>query len=111
MQTASIFFYMTISAIAIIPVALAMTDFKQDINWGLSGPYLATLIQLLNAIGALFLVYAFRYGKAIIVSPMTNAGAPMITIILSLIIYATIPHPAIIGGMLLAIVAIFLMAE
>jgi uncharacterized membrane protein len=66
---------------------------------------------LLNAIGALFLVYAFRYGKAIIVSPMTNAGAPMITIILSLIIYATIPHPAIIGGMLLAIVAIFLMAE
>ena len=111
MHTASIFFYMTISGIVIIPVALAMTDFSQNINWGLSGPYLATLIQLLNAIGALFLVYAFRYGKAIIVSPMTNAGAPMITIILSLIIYATIPHPVIICGMLLAIVAIFLMAE
>ena len=111
METASIFFYMTISAIALIPVALAMTDFSQQINWGLSGPYLATLIQLLNAIGALFLVYAFRYGKAIIVSPMTNAGAPMITIILSLAIYATIPHPVIMIGMLLAIVAIVLMAE
>ena len=111
METASIFFYMTISGIALIPVAIAMTDFSQNINWGLSGPYLATLIQLLNATGALFLVYAFRYGKAIIVSPMTNAGAPMITIILSLLIYATIPHPVIIIGMLLAIIAILLMAE
>ena len=111
MTTASIFFYMTVSGIVIIPIALAMTDFSENINWGLSGPYLATLIQLLNAIGALFLVYAFRYGKAIIVSPMTNAGAPMITIILSLMIYATVPHPLIICGMLLAIVAIFLMAE
>ena len=111
METASIFFYMTVSGIALIPVAIAMTDFSQNINWGLSGPYLATLIQLLNATGALFLVYAFRYGKAIIVSPMTNAGAPMITIILSLLIYATIPHPVIIIGMLLAIIAILLMAE
>ena len=111
METASIFFYMTISGIVLMPVALAMTDFKQDINWGLTGPYLATVIQLLNAVGALFLVYAFRYGKAIIVSPMTNAGAPMITIVLSLIIYATIPHFIIVLGMLLALVAIFLMAE
>ena len=111
MATASIFFYMTVTAITLIPVALGMTDFNQHINWGLTGPYLATVIQLLNAVGALFLVYAFRYGKAIIVSPMTNAGAPMITIVLSLIIYATIPHTVIIAGMLLAIVAIFLMAE
>jgi len=111
MQTASIFFYMTLTGILLIPVALVMTDFRQDINWGLKGPYLATIIQLLNAVGALFLVYAFRYGKAIIVSPMTNAGAPMITIILSLIIYATIPHFIIVVGMVLALAAIFLMAE
>ena len=111
MESASIFFYMTVTGMLLIPVALAMTDFSQDINWGITGPYLATLIQLLNAIGALFLVYAFRYGKAIIVSPMTNAGAPMITIVLSLIIYATIPHFIIIIGMLTALVAIFLMAE
>jgi drug/metabolite transporter (DMT)-like permease len=111
METASIFFYMTITGIVLIPVALAMTDFNQEINWGLKGPYLATVIQLLNAVGALFLVYAFRYGKAIIVSPMTNAGAPMITIILSLIIYATIPHFIIVVGMLFALASIFLMAE
>jgi hypothetical protein len=29
--------------------------------------------QLLNTIGALLLVYAFRYGKAIVVSPLVNA--------------------------------------
>lgn len=111
METPSIFFYMTVTGILLIPVALLMTDFTKEINWGLSGPYLATIIQLLNAVGALFLVYAFRYGKAIIVSPMTNAGAPLITIILSLIIYSTVPHFVIMGGMFLAIVAIFLMAE
>ena len=110
-ETASIFFYMTVSGISLIPVAVMMTDFTQEINWGLSGPYLATVIQLLNAVGALFLVYAFRYGKAIIVSPMINAGAPMITIILSLIIYATIPHFIIVLGMVLAVVSIVLMAE
>jgi drug/metabolite transporter (DMT)-like permease len=111
MDTASIFFYMTVTGIALIPIAIVMTDFKREINWGLSGPVLATGVQLLNAVGALFLVYAFRYGKAIIVSPMTNAGAPLITIALSLIIYATIPHFIIMVGMLLAIIAIFLMAE
>ncbi|MEX1240525.1 MAG: DMT family transporter [Cyclobacteriaceae bacterium] len=111
METASIFFYMTITGIVLIPVALAMTDFTREINWGPSGPYLATVIQSLNAVGALFLVYAFRYGKAIIVSPMINAGAPMITIILSLIIYATVPHFVIVVGMVMAITAIFLMAE
>src|SRR6267142_1995973 len=97
METASIFFYMMITGIVLTPIALSMTDFKSEINWGLKGPYLATLIQLLNAIGALFLVLAFRYGKAIIVSPLTNAGAPIITIILSLIIYSTIPHSIIIS--------------
>ena len=34
---------------------------------------------MLNAIGALTLVFAFRYGKAIIVSPLINAGAPLLT--------------------------------
>jgi hypothetical protein len=66
---------------------------------------------MLNAIGALMLVYAFRYGKAIIVSPLTNAGAPVITIIISLSIYAVLPHYIIMSGMILAISAIFLMAE
>jgi drug/metabolite transporter (DMT)-like permease len=111
MKAESIFFYMMISGLLLIPVAIYMTDFRQKINWGFKGPYLAAGIQILNSIGALFLVYAFRYGRAIIVSPLTNAGAPVITIILSLIIYGIFPHPVIFIGMLLAVVAIFLLAD
>jgi len=110
MKAESIFFYMMLTGLILIPFALIMTDFSQEINWGFKGPYLTALIMLLNSIGALTIVYAFRYGKAIIVSPMTNAVAPVITIILSLIIYQVIPHPIIISGMVLALISIFLMA-
>jgi len=111
MKAESIFFYMMVTGILLAPIALLMTDWSQAINWGFMGPYLAGMIQILNAIGALCIVYAFRYGKAIIVSPLTNAGAPVITIILSLIIYAVIPQPIIITGMVLAVAAAFLMAN
>ena len=110
MKAESIFFYMMLTGLILIPIALLMTDFSQEINWGFKGPYLAAMIQILNSIGALMIVYAFRYGKAIIVSPMTNAVAPVITIIISLIIYQVIPHPIIITGMILALISIFLMA-
>ena len=111
MKAESIFFYMMISGLMLIPVATFMTDFRQEINWGFKGPYLAAGIQILNSIGALFIVYAFRYGRAIIVSPLTNAGAPVITIILSLLIYGVFPHTVILIGMLLAVTAIFILAD
>jgi hypothetical protein len=38
MSAESIFFYMALSAVVSIPVALAMTDFSQPINWGWNGP-------------------------------------------------------------------------
>lgn len=110
MKAESIFFYMMITGLLLIPFAIWMTDFSQEINWGFNGPYLTALIQILNAIGALCLVYAFRYGKAMIVSPLTNAIAPVITIVISLIIYMVIPHPIIITGMIMALISIFLMA-
>lgn len=110
MSAESVFFYMMVTAIVLIPVALAMTDFSQEINWGPTGPWLAAGIQILNSIGALCLVFAFRYGKAIIVSPMTNALAPVITVLISLAIYAVIPHVITLVGMGMAIVAAFLMA-
>jgi len=111
MKAESIFFYMMmVTGLMLIPFALLMTDFSREINWGFTGPYLTALIQILNAVGALCLVYAFRYGKAIVVSPLTNAVAPVITIILSLIIYMVIPHMIIIAGMVLALISIFLMA-
>lgn len=110
MKAESIFFYMMATAVALIPVALWMTDFSKPINWSFKGPYLAALIQVLNSIGALCLVYAVRYGKAIIVVPMT-ALAPVLTIIISLALYKVIPHPIILTGMVFATIAIYLMAE
>ena len=110
MKAESIFFYMTITGIILIPFALLMTDFSQEINWGFSGPYLTALIQILNSIGALMLVYAFRYGKAIVVSPLVNAVAPIITVSISLLIYQVIPNPVVITGIAFAILAIFLLA-
>lgn len=70
----------------------------------------ALLIQLLNAVGFLFFAYALRYGKAIIAVPMMSL-APVITVILSLILYAVIPHAVTIAGMAIAFVAIYLLAE
>ena len=110
MRSESIFLYMTLTGLALVPVALYMTDFTKPINWGPSGPWLAAPIQLLNSIGALTMVYAFRYGKVIIVSPMINALAPVITIVLSLVLYRVVPHRVVVAGMALAAVAFYLMA-
>ncbi|QNF33517.1 DMT family transporter [Adhaeribacter swui] len=110
MKAESIFFYMALGSVLLIPFALYMTDFSQHINLGIKGPYLAAVVQILNAFGALCLVYAFRFGKAIIVAPMTTALSPVLTVILSLTIYAFIPHPVIITGMVLAIISALLMA-
>jgi uncharacterized membrane protein len=112
MDAESIFFYMTVSGLLLIPVALGMTDFSVPINWGADGPYLAAAIQILNSIGALTLVYAFRYGKAIVVSPLTNAGAPLITAVLSILLLGTAPTATKLAGIALALVAaVFLAIE
>ncbi|MBS0380402.1 MAG: DMT family transporter [Proteobacteria bacterium] len=105
MNAESIFIYMTIWGLLLIPAALAMTDFTQPINYGLSGPGLAAITQILNAIGALTIVYAFRYGKAIVVSPLTNAGAPLITALLALALLGVVPQPLKIAGIVLAFLA------
>ena len=91
MSGESIFFYMMLTGLALIPVAWAMTDFSHPINLGADGPWLAAAIQVLNGIGALTLVFAFRYGKAIIVAPLTNAGAPLATAIISLVTLGVMP--------------------
>lgn len=93
MDAESIFVYMTISGLLLIPGAWLLTDFSKPVNLGLSGPYLAAAIQLLNAVGALLLVYAFRYGKAIVVSPLINAGAPLLTTAIALTLAGEMPGP------------------
>lgn len=110
MSAESIFVYMTLTGLMLAPVAWAMTDWSKPVNWGWDGPWLAAGIQLLNAVGALMLVYAFRYGKAIVVAPMTNAGAPLITALLSLAIAGVVPGPLKAFALVLALVAAVLLA-
>ena len=110
MGAESIFFYMMLSGLLLVPVALAMTDFSQPINYGLDGPGLAAAIQVLNAVGALTLVFAFRYGKAIIVAPLVNAGAPLLTAVLSMILLGVMPGPVKMAGIALALLAALLLA-
>lgn len=104
----SIFFYMTIAGLLLTPFALYITDFSQEINWSQDGAYAALLIQLLNSFGALMLVYAYRFGKAIVVSPLT-ALSPIVTVTLSLLIYSVVPGAIALSGILIAVTAIFLM--
>lgn len=105
----SIFFYMTIGALLLAPAAWAMTDFSRPVNLGLDGLWMTAGIQVLNAIGALTLVLAFRYGKAIVVAPLTNAGAPLVTAALSLLFAGVVPGPLKMVGLALALVASLLL--
>lgn len=105
----SIFAYMTLGALLLAPVALAMTDWRQPINTGLDGPWMTAAIQLLNAVGAVTLVYAFRYGKAIVVAPLSNAGAPLVTAALALLFAGVVPGPLKALGLVLALLASLLL--
>ncbi|MGB3462164.1 DMT family transporter [Rhodanobacter lindaniclasticus] len=105
----SIFFYMMLGGLLLAPVALAMTDWSQPINTGIDGPWMTAAIQLLNAIGALTLVYAFRHGKAIVVAPLTNAGAPLVTAALALVFASVVPGPLKMIGLVLALIASLLL--
>jgi drug/metabolite transporter (DMT)-like permease len=110
MKAESIFFYMTVTALILSPAAVAMTDFSSPVNWGFRGPWLAAIVQLLNAVGALTIVYALRYGKAIIVVPLTGL-APVITVILSLVVYDVVPGGILLTGLIIASVAIILLSQ
>jgi len=109
MKAETIFMYMAITALLLVPVAIMMTDFSQPINLGFRGPYLAAMIHVLNSIGALTIVYAIRRGKAMIVVPMTGLS-PVITVGISLLIYGVIPGLTLTFGIAIAIVAIFLLS-
>ena len=116
MDAESIFVWMAISGLVLIPIAWFMDSnpmtaaefFAQE---GVAGASLTCFgIQLLNAIGALTLVYAYRYGKAVIVSPMEGLS-PMVTVLLSLVILSVIPTPLQIGGICCAAFAMYALSK
>lgn len=99
---ATTFAWMTASGLLLIPVAwVMMGGFPSDAPW--QAPALTLGTQLLNAVGALFLVMALSRGKATIVAPVTNALAPVLTIVLSLAVYQALPSIYGFIGIVLAI--------
>ena len=110
MRAESIFIYMTITGLILAPIAYFMTDFETpglNLDMGLATK--SFFIQILNSIGALTLVFAYRYGKAIIVSPMEGL-APLITVVLSLVLYAVFPSTLMLVGILLAVTAMIMLS-
>jgi drug/metabolite transporter (DMT)-like permease len=108
MSAEELFVYMTATGLALSPVALAMgpgIHSGSGIGFGLT-----YAIQSLNAVGCLLFVYAVRYGKAIVVVPMINGLFPLVTIVVSLLIYREIPSKYNLAGMVLALVAVLFMA-
>ncbi|MDO9378085.1 MAG: DMT family transporter [Nocardioidaceae bacterium] len=102
------FMWMTVSGLVLVPVAIIMMGgIPTDAPW--QAPALTVGTQLLNAVGALFLVMALSRGKASIVAPSTNALAPVLTIVLSLIAYQTLPSAFAAIGIVLAIAGSTLM--
>ena len=95
----SVFVYMAISAVLLIPVALLMGKNDPSLaSFGWGEPTKVFFVQILNAIGAFTLVYANRYGKAMVIAPLADACAPVIMCVISLILYATLPTiPQVIG--------------
>jgi drug/metabolite transporter (DMT)-like permease len=109
LEEESVFFYMAAAAVALVPVAVPITDFSRPINWGLAGPWLTAAIQLPNAVAALLAIYAYRAGRAIIVAPLIGLY-PLVTIALSLLVYQRIPDLRSTAGMALALAAIAMLA-
>ena len=95
----SVFVYMAIAAVLLIPVALLMGKGQNNVladGWGEAAKVFG--VQILNAIGAFTLVYANRYGKAMVIAPLADACAPVIMCVISLLLYAAVPTvPQIIG--------------
>ncbi|KDN22018.1 DMT family transporter [Amycolatopsis rifamycinica] len=107
---ASTFGWMTVSGLLLIPVAVLMMG-GLPLGFGWQAPALTAGTQLLNAVGALFLVMAMSRGKASIVAPVTNALAPVLTIVLSLLVFGAAPTGFQIAGIVLALAGSTLMVH
>lgn len=113
MDAESLFVYMALFAVVLAPVAYFMTPdaatfFAQE---AVMGTFWSSFgIQILNSVGALTLVYAYRYGKAVVVSPMEGL-APMVTVLLSLVILHVIPNPLQIAGLACAAFAMYALSK
>jgi uncharacterized membrane protein len=88
---ATTFSWMAISGLILTPFAIIAMGGGLPLDAPWQAPVLTAGTQLLNAVGALFLVMALSRGKASVVAPTTNALAPVLTILVSLVVYQTLP--------------------
>lgn len=115
MDAEGIFFWMALTGLVLVPVAYFMDGgaaefFAREACVVRTQFWSSFGIQILNAIGALTLVYAYRYGKAVVVSPMEGLS-PMVTVLLSLIILSVIPNPLQIAGLVCAAFAMYALSK
>lgn len=93
----------------ILPALVALNLIRWKLEHSRRDLLFGALIGFTGAGGQLILFKALRTGPAYLVFPFISLS-PVITIIISLSLYQVIPHPVILGGMFLALVAILLMA-
>jgi drug/metabolite transporter (DMT)-like permease len=99
---ATTFAWMAVGGLLLAPVALLSTGGAR-IDGGWEAPLVTFLIQLLNACSALFLVVALGRGRASVVSPVTGALSPALTVVVSLVVSRTIPSA---GGAIAVLLAL-----
>ena len=112
----SVFVYMAIAAVVLIPVAFLLQSPAELTAYGWAAPTKVFFVQILNAIGAFTLVYANRYGKALVSAPLADACSPVICCLLSIVLLAIAGLDAIptfwqIGGMVAAISCVFIFSR
>ena len=112
----SVFVYMAIAAVVLIPVAFLLKSPSELTAYGWAAPTKVFFVQILNAIGALTLVYANRYGKAMVIAPLADACSPVICCLLSIVLLLVAGLNAIptiwqILGMVAAISCVFIFSR
>ena len=112
----SVFVYMAIAAVVLIPVAFLLKSPSALAAYGWAAPTKVFFVQILNAIGALTLVYANRYGKAMVIAPLADACSPVICCLLSIVLLLAAGLNAIptiwqIIGMVAAISCVFIFSR
>lgn len=112
----SVFVYMAIAAVVLIPVAFLLKSPSTLAEYGWSVSAKVFGVQILNAIGAFTLVYANRYGKAMVIAPLADACSPVICCLLSIVLLAiagldAMPSVWQICGMVAAISCVFIFSR
>ena len=112
----SVFVYMALAAVVLIPVAFLLKSPSELAAYGWAVPTKVFFVQILNAIGAFTLVYANRYGKAMVIAPLADACSPVICCLLSIVLLLiagmnALPTVWQICGMVAAISCVFIFSR